>query len=306
MPVKTLGSTIAMVVVAASAVLSAQVRPFVIAAYSDGGLVPFARFTGTNWVNTWPTPDEANVRVPPLAEAPATWLGKAIPRQWIFWPEAGGRRSITVVGTRRGDGTGGGCSVPAVLATAEPLGPESRGLAVDTNQPIEPVRRVELSSPEWRRLEPVIDSAVRTNERRLITIRPHNRAWQAEQLAEVDVFQAPLTIDRVYRPVADAVPVVYYFEAVRTATRKNGTPLTMKVSGWVRPDATGGLAAFALLGSVYDDEGMWDVMPLAIVHVAQRVFWITSVGHWESSSFVIREVSPTAVRDVLTTDNGGC
>jgi hypothetical protein len=32
----------------------------------------------------------------------------------------------------------------------------------------------------------------------------HNRAWQAEQLAEVDVFQGPLTIDRAYRPVAES------------------------------------------------------------------------------------------------------
>jgi hypothetical protein len=306
MLLKIPGSAVAIAVVAASAVLSAQVRPFVVAAYSDGGLVPFARFTGTRWVNTWPTPDESDVRVPPLAEVPTTWLGKPVPRQWTFWPASGNRRSVTVVGTRRGDGTGGGCTQPAVLTMDQTLGSESQGLAIATDQLIEAVRRVQPSTPEWRHLEPVIDAAVRTNERRLVASKPFNRAWQQEALAEVDVFQAPLTIETVYRPVADASPVLYYFEAVRSANRRNGSSLTMKVSGWVRPEANGGLAAFALFGNVFDDEATWTVTPLAIVRIAERVFWITGVGGYESYSFVIRDVSPTAIRDVLTSDNGGC
>lgn len=79
-----------------------------------------------------------------------------------------------------------------------------------------------------------------------------------------------------------------------------------KVSGWVRPDPNGRTSAFALFGRVFDDEGMWTMTPLAIVRLAPRVFWITAVTLYESSSFVIRDVSPSAIRDVLTSDNGGC
>jgi hypothetical protein len=183
---------------------------------------------------------------------------------------------------------------------------ESRGLAVDTDQVVEAVRRVPPSSAEWRHLEPVIDSAVRDHERRLVEIGSIDRTWQQEALAEVNIFQAPLTIETVYRQVADTSPVLYYFEAVRSANRKNSSLLSLKVSGWVRRDSNGRTSAFALFGSVFDDEGMWSMTPLAIVRLAGRVFWITAVTRYESSSFVIRDVSPRAIRDVLTSDNGGC
>jgi hypothetical protein len=306
MPVKTPASIVVMAIVVASAALSAQPRPFVVAAYSDGGLVPFARFTGARWVNTWPMPAESDVPVPPLAEIPTIWLGKPVPRQWSFWPASGSRRPVTVVGARRGSGTGGGCTQPAVLTMDQTLDSESRGLAVDTDQVVEAIRRVQPSSAEWRHLEPVIHAAVRANERRLVAIGPINRPWQQEALTEVDVFQAPLAIEAVYRPVADASPILYYFEAVRSANRRNGSLLSMKVSGWVRPDPNGRTSAFQLFGRVFDDEAMWTMTPLAIVRLAQRVFWITAVTHYESSSFVIRDVSASAIRDVLTSDNGGC
>jgi hypothetical protein len=110
----------------------------------------------------------------------------------------------------------------------------------------------------------------------------------------------------VYRPVADTSPVLYYFEAVRRANRKNGSVLSLKVSGWLRRDSAGRTSAFALFGSVFSEDGTWSVMPLAIVRVAGRVFWITLATGYESASFVIRDVSPSAVRAVLTSDNGGC
>ena len=93
---------------------------------------------------------------------------------------------------------------------------------------------------------------------------------------------------------------------MRSAKRSNASLLSLKVSGWVRLDSNGRTSAFALFGSVFDDEGTWSVTPLAIVRVAGRVFWITAVSRYESSSFVIRDVSPSAIRDVLTSDNGGC
>jgi hypothetical protein len=306
MPSKDFRSIVAIAVVVASGALSAQPRPFVVAAYSDGGLVPFARFADGRWVNTWPMPSDSDVRVLPLAEIPTTWLGRPVPRQWTFWPASGSRRRVTVVGTRRGNGVGGGCTQPAVLTMDQTPVEESRGLAVDTDQVVEAVRRVPRSSTEWRHLEPVIDSAVRDNERRLVEIGSLNRPWQQEALAEVNVFQAPLSIDTVYRPVADTSPILYYFEAVRSANRKNASLLRLKVSGWVRPDSNGRFTAFALFGSVFDDDGMWSMTPLAIVRLAGHVFWIAALSRYESSSFVIRDVSPNAIRDVLTSDNGGC
>jgi hypothetical protein len=143
----------------ASAALSVQPRSFVVAAYSYGGLVPFARFAGGRWVNTWPAPRESDVPVPPLSEIPTTWLGKSVPREWTFWPSSGIRRRMTVVGTRRGRGTGGGCTQPAVLTMGQTVGEETRGLAVDTDQVLGAVRLVSASSAEWRDYEPVIDSA---------------------------------------------------------------------------------------------------------------------------------------------------
>jgi hypothetical protein len=110
----------------------------------------------------------------------------------------------------------------------------------------------------------------------------------------------------VYGPVAEASSAIYYFEAVRRANRKDGSMLSLKVGGWLRRDSNDHTSAFALSGSVVEDESMWSVTPLAIVRVAGRVFWVATDARYESSSFIIRDVSPGAVRDVLTTDNGGC
>jgi len=193
-----------------------------------------------------------------------------------------------------------------MLTVSDATGREETGLAVDNDQVLEQVREVEATSAEWRRLQPVVETTVRANERRLASIEPSNPAWQREVLATTHLFDAPLTVETLYRSASHTSPVLYYFEAVRTVSRTDGLSISAKVSGWLRPDRGGRLSAFALTGSVYDEEGMWSLTPLAVVRLAGRVFWITNVSHYESSEYVIRDVSPTAVRRVLTAYGGGC
>src|ERR1039457_3238471 len=105
---------------------------------SAGDLVqlePIARFTGTEWANTWPEPAEDDVPVPELSNVPTSWLGKPVPRDWTLPFIEGGTTTAIALRTLREKG---GCSSPVVLQLSKTPDQMRRdghllGLAVDTN-----------------------------------------------------------------------------------------------------------------------------------------------------------------------------
>jgi len=52
----------------------------------SGAIIPFARYDGARWVNTWPAPvDPSQNRTPPVVPALREWLGENAPASWRLW-----------------------------------------------------------------------------------------------------------------------------------------------------------------------------------------------------------------------------
>jgi len=298
---------------APAGVQTIEVQPFMVAVAGLVGergipvLLPIARFTGSNWINTWVTTDEYGKPFPPLEKIPAAWLGGAVPREWTVWLRRGLTTKARVIGTIRRDG----CSSPVEL-TVEPLSVTSRyvleagrRVAVTSDQAVEDVRELKPGEPEFARVRPLIEEAFRANEAG--TIRSESRrAWVREALAQLDVTKRPFEIESVWRQASDASPVVYCFEARKEGSYRDGLTLTLKIAGWIRLDASGQSTTVSVSGSVYEEEGMWHRLPIGLLRVGSRTLWVMGLAHYESGEFEIREVTTTAVRRLTTADNGGC
>lgn len=274
-----------------------------------GALEPIGRFTGAVWVNTWPTPDESNVAVPALEDVPRSWLGKSVPPQWTLWKN-GIPRTVTVAGTRRGYGSGGGCTHPAVLTLAKPQGgPDTfyeNGLAVDTNQPIDAIRQLDRADVEWTQAAPFVQATFRANEQRAMD--NGNRRWLSEVLAKakVDLATVPIGIEGLFRADTIESSPMYYAIAARRARTADDT-IGVIVWGWLRRDATGRWSASAVTGHPFgSDTPGYELFPLGVLRVAARVFWIVSRGGYESRVFEIYEIAGSNVVRVLATDSGAC
>ena len=140
--------------------------PFAVAAVVRGTLVPVARFTGLEWVNSWPEPDESKTPAPALDDIPTAWLGRPVSREWTVTTSDGRQTHVHVVGTTRADT---GCTTQVQLTIDGDQALE--GVAVDTGQLVAPVPALQRGSPEWQRLEPEVNAACRANQRRLVEER---------------------------------------------------------------------------------------------------------------------------------------
>jgi hypothetical protein len=173
----------------------------IVAASRPVGLLPIARFTGSTWINTWPQPEEEGVPVPGLSDIPIGWLGQAAPRDWRLWGRDGATSKMRIAGTARERG----CSGSIVLTPDQnPELPE--GLAVNTDQPVEPVLALNRDSPDWRSLEPAIAAAFRENQQRVVDAALHEYSADSEErrillplLSRSSLAGVPITIDWVYR-----------------------------------------------------------------------------------------------------------
>jgi hypothetical protein len=66
------------------------------------------------------------------------------------------------------------------------------------------------------------------------------------------------------------------------------------------------LTTFNVSGDAHEDEGTWSNVPIAVLPVGARRFWVTWHGYYESAEFEIHEVSTSGVRRLTTASFGGC
>jgi hypothetical protein len=270
---------------------------------------PFARFTGTGWVNSWPPADEGKTLVPALDRVPLRWLAKPVPREWTLWPTTGAPIKAAVTGIAREDG---GCTAPLVLtmastpaldiAFADDNGPPL--IAVDTQQLVEGVRRVKSTDPESRSLTQVIEQAFRANEPRFL-MAPATRSLVEAARQEIDFATLEIETASLSRAARELEPSLYYFEAQKQTTLKSGLLFGIKARGWLRRNGTT-WSAVGLTGAPFDEEGLSSVTPLGIVRVTGRVFWVSLLTYYESMEFAIDEILPQGSRRLLRSGGGGC
>ena len=277
----------------------------------SGGIEIVGRYTGERWVNTWPPPVEPGGPVPALAQIPAAWLAKSVPRDWHVWGRDGASFVMRVNGTRRGVGESQGCTQPLVLTLDTPTGVPRDFfddlIAIDTPQPVERVEPVLREGTEWLRLEPVIRSAVLARQAAMLS----GGEWTADVRARVA--SAPVRVESLIRASRADLPLFAYYFSATKRIEHDGSTLGFVVSGWILavgsgPESpsnarTSNVKARRFGGE--EDSGR-ALEPLAIFRVGTRVFWLVSVPGYEWVTFVFVEVTPANVRDVLTTDGGGC
>jgi len=287
--------------------------PFIVAIDHPSGdsvessLIPIARYTGTEWVNTWPPPDEASTPAPALVQIPEAWLGGPVPTVWTRWAADGSRLRVTVVAPVRERRR---CETAIVLRIAgvsdgkrDPWAPGAVRIAVNTNQPVEFVRAIAAEHRDAKETRPVIEREYQQAEARAAGERTED--W-AMVLNSLNAARAPMIIETLVGPSIDAGPVVYYFRALRRVTPPRQSPMAIEVHGWIARGAGGAWAAFDTARELRRGDGQGEHRPLAIFRVGQRMYWLTMLLGYEGVGFAIDDVARGTVRRLVTARDGGC
>ena len=279
----------------------------------DGVIVPFAAFNGKRWSNPWPPP-ALDLTVPiGLRAVPSKWWGpvKKPLESWhaLLLPSAGAPRTLNVV---QPDWVDAHCQrqiglrtdyVPAAMApppTAQPYPKD--GVAVSPPQAVEPIAIVPPSGPDAQGLTPALLDAFNRAERVVESRYGHSIKRHARE-GVVPTFEA------VY--AFGDEPRVYYVEATR-AYRRLGQPvgecgsMTFGTGWFVRE---GGqvrslLTAVDLLNC--DRAGASYMLPLGIVRIGSRLFWLAQFSGWDHERFAVLEITAKTVEAVLSVWGGGC
>lgn len=257
-------------------------------------LEPVGRFTGTEWVNTWPAPEEASKPVPPLSQIPAAWLDGPVSSQWRLWND-GKNLPVTIVSARRGErNPNASCTSPVVLDLYKP--PEAKknvykGFAIDTDQPIETFRRLDASDPDWSDLERAVRSAFGSNE----SIITGQAEWRSQ----------PLEIVAAAPNAFPTWPHWFHFTASKSASTARGIA-GLSVSGWLRRDESGTWTPVDARAIQVSENSVVRYTPAAIIRTANREFWVIGEAGDDGNATAIYEMTATGVVPRLTVPGGGC
>lgn len=287
-----------------SETLQQAAGPFVVAIEQRAGrpnLQPVARYTGAEWVNTWPRPDDEGKPAPLLGQIPPEWLGGPVPLQWTLWSTDGARIPVRVTAAIREPGP---CQHPIVLpisgADGAPIAPDPVRVAVNTSQPVEYVKAIAPDHHDAKEIRPLIEREYQQAEAR--RAGEGSRDWTQDRDA-LNAARAPITIETLVGPSIDAGPVVYYFRALR---RLPAEDIAIEFHGWVSRSTDGAWVTFDTVRQNRGNDGAGLNRPIAIFRVGQRMYWLTMLVGYEWSHLAIDEVARGSVRRLVTTYAGGC
>jgi hypothetical protein len=293
-------------------------RAFVVAVYEGDTLLPIARYTSAQWVNTWPGPEEDSVPVPPLDGIPPKWLGRTVPREWTVWFKTGGSAPIRINATERS----GGCFVSPKLVVETPPPPPAdladvgqAGLATTDGTPVGAILRLSAQDFEGRDLVPLIRRVFAAQERAAMENDPDEGHEEREPMSASRFAAVAPTVDWLFTGSNPNGPRIYYFEAAKRVPGSDpGKILRVNVGGWLVADSEGRLTPIGIHGRAHWDDAVPnrdvvvdpDRVPLGILSVGQRVIWVMEDPTATAGSFTLYDLSPSGVRTVLTADAGGC
>ena len=291
---------------APAAAAPVSTAPFIVAiAYRDTAgtsVEPIARFTGAEWINTWPRGEDMNVPAPPLEQIPDAWLGRPVPRDWNVWSAGSTRQRVRIAGSKRGNGCEALIDLTADQATSASLTMDEPLVAVDTNQRVGAIRGVTHSDPERATLEPVIRAAFEANAQRAFD----EDVVLGRRLSPDALAQRPVTIDYLVRPASSDGPVIYYFEAARHVV--DGGEDGVAVGGWLRQDAAGRWIAADVKSRGLGGDGppLPATVPLATFPIAGRAYWLLELRGYEGVAASIVEITGSGVKEILNIARAGC
>jgi hypothetical protein len=270
-------------------------------------ILPVARFTGTQWVQTWPGPVDGRTPAPALADIPESWLGGPVPMHWTFLSPSGAATAVTVTGTERGRD---GCETSVMLVVAgappAPRDPWAAGatrLAVAGDLRPEWIRAVPAGDPAMPALARLVHEAHRDNDR--FVGGAGISEWTAG-LAALDRAGATLQVETLVQSAPGPGPVLYYFDASRGTPRGARPAFMTYVSGWIARNADGTFAARGVSRGAFIGEWRLRLQPIAAFRTGSRVVWLSRQLGYESLTFVLDDVSDAAVPRLITALSDGC
>ena len=277
----------------------------------DGVIVPFAAFDGKRWSNSWPAP-ALDLTVPVgLRAVPSGWWGpakKALDSwQALLLPSADASRTLKVV---QPDWVEAHCQrqiglrtdyVPAAVAPPRTTQPYPKdAVVVSPPQPVDPITIVPPLGPEAAGLTQALLDAFNRAERIVEDRYGHLIKRRAREGV------AP-TVEAVY--AFGDQPRVYYVEAARPYRelgKKECVSMAFGTGWFVRE---GGqvkslLTAVDLLNC--DRAGASYMLPLGVVRIGSRMFWLAQFSGWDHERFAILEIKAKTVQVMLSVWGGGC
>jgi hypothetical protein len=276
----------------------------------DGAVVPIASFDGKRWSVSWPGP-ALELQVPiTLASVPKAWWGPTPPiSEWQIWPVEGEPRQARVT---RPDWIDAHCLRQVVLRTDyksdRPLPPPTEqpypkdGLVISPPRPIERIERVAPASAQALGLPEVVRKAFAEAETE--TAAQFTHPLKKTVRDGVDV-----TLEAIY--TFGTSPRVYYVEAARgyrTSDSLEGDCALSFGTGWFAADQTGAIVRLDMAVDLLrcNRYGAAYMLPLGVIRLNERVFWVVQYSGWDQERFVVAEIKKDRVDAAVIKAGGGC
>jgi hypothetical protein len=276
----------------------------------DGVIIPFAAWDGRRWSAPWPPP-ASDLTVPITLDAvPKGWWGPTPPlSEWQAWTAADTR----TVRAAQPEWLDVHCQRQIGLRTdyvaGEPPPPRvvqpypKDGLVVSPAQPIERIEIISPDAPETRALIPALLESFNKAERDLEEESGHPIPRRAREGIEP-------TIEAVYA-IGGAASRVYYVESSRRYRQLGTSPDECDAlafgAGWFVRDTSSVRPVVATVGLLRCDRvGASYMLPLGVVRISNRLFWIAQFSGWDHERFVVLEVKPRRIDVMLNIWGGGC
>jgi formylglycine-generating enzyme required for sulfatase activity len=264
----------------------------------DDTIVPFALFTGSGWINSWPIGRPVMPGVPPdtsltLDGLPSRWYSpfQRLPREWLIRGTDGSLTTITVT---RPITVNSHCETFVGLLIGNAKTPEDTrapvrimGFAASAAIITAPVESVTEGSEEWSRIFAFVQK----------------RTDAAAAFTKATIKSYTLRLERGLPEEDGSVVYRYNIESDTEAPgRRSGETMSMRITsyGWVRSDHINTL-------SYCSGEGkrIGDMIPLGTFMFGGKTFWVVKYQFSESESYAVIEVG-SAVKNVIDTYGGGC
>jgi hypothetical protein len=300
---------IGVLLVAASLVAAERPAPFAVGVLrSDGVLIPFATFDGRSWSARWPKPSEELTVPVTVSAVPSGWWGPTGPLDtWQAWIGGIRPQPLKVV---QPDWVEAYCVRQIGLRTdyrpeQPPPPPDVQpypkdGLAIAPPHPIESVRKLPADSEEAKAIASELLDAFNRAER--VTANRFDHPVDPAVRERV----AP-TIEAIYAHGGD--PSAFYVEATRgyqvQPTRE--CLITAFGTGWfVRENGSFRSLEMAVDALDCERNGASYMLPLGVVRVGTRVFWLVQFSGFDRERYVVVEPRATRVDAVASVWGGGC
>ena len=278
----------------------------------DGLILPFAAFDGRRWSNPWPAP-ALDLTVPiGLDAVPLRWWGpakKPLETWQALLVASTERRTLNAgqpdwveVHCERQIGLRTDYTSTAIVPprTTQPYPKD--GVAVSGRHAVEPIAILPPPGPDAQALRPALLDAFNRAER----IVEGRFGHSINRRAREGVVPA---IEAVY--AFGDQPRVYYVEAIRPYRRLGQVTEECDVmafgTGWfVREgeEVRSLLTAVDLLNC--NRAGASYMVPLGVVPIGGRLFWLAQFSGWDHERFAVLEIKAKTVAALLSVWGGGC